>query len=166
MSDWKNVQYKDGKYRTSSGGGGGSASALTDLDDVNVSSPSDGQVLKYDDTENKWVNANESGGSSSITEETLYTATSNNLGTYSLSADINNYDFIALYYGDWNERNININYMIWTVADINELHNNNLNMSIIGYDNRYCFVDMHDTSMQIKTIVGHTILKVRGIKYS
>lgn len=60
MSDWKNVQYKDGKMRTSSGGGGG-ASALTDLSDVNVSSPSNGQVLKYDNSTSKWVNANESG---------------------------------------------------------------------------------------------------------
>lgn len=63
MSDWKNVQYKDGKYRTSDEGGGG-ASALTDLTDVNVSSPSDGQVLKYDSTTQKWKNENESGGGS------------------------------------------------------------------------------------------------------
>lgn len=61
MSDWKNVQYKDGKYRTSDEGGGG-ASVLTDLSDVNVSSPSDGQVLKYDSTTQKWKNENESGG--------------------------------------------------------------------------------------------------------
>lgn len=61
MSDWKNVQYKDGKYRTSDEGGGG-ASALTDLTDVNVLSPSDGQVLKYDSTIQKWKNADESGG--------------------------------------------------------------------------------------------------------
>lgn len=63
MSDWKNVQYKNGKYRTSDEGGGG-ASALTDLTDVNVSSPSDGQVLKYDSTTQKWKNENESGGGS------------------------------------------------------------------------------------------------------
>ena len=56
MSDWKNVQYKDGKFQTGSGGGGG-ASALTDLDDVNISSPSDGQVLRYDNASGKWVNA-------------------------------------------------------------------------------------------------------------
>lgn len=54
MSDWKNVQYKDGKFQTGSGGGGGGASALADLDDVNISSPSDGQVLRYDNGE--WVN--------------------------------------------------------------------------------------------------------------
>lgn len=69
MSDWKNVQYKDGKYRTSDEGGGG-ASALTDLSDVNVSSPSDGQVLKYDNTTGKWINDNESGGGT-VTDVTL-----------------------------------------------------------------------------------------------
>lgn len=52
---WKNVQYENGKYRTSEGGGGG-ASALTDLDDVNISSPSQGEVLKYDANTQKWVN--------------------------------------------------------------------------------------------------------------
>lgn len=59
---WKNVQYENGKFKTSPGGGGG-ASALTDLDDVNISSASNGQVLKYNGTSNKWENANESGGS-------------------------------------------------------------------------------------------------------
>lgn len=56
MSDWKNVQYKDGKFQTGPGGGGG-ASTLTNLDDVNISSPSDGQVLRYDNASSKWVNA-------------------------------------------------------------------------------------------------------------
>lgn len=55
MSDWKNVQYKDGKMRTSEGGGG--SSTLAGLDDVNISSPSDGQILRYDATSDKWVNA-------------------------------------------------------------------------------------------------------------
>ena len=35
---------------------------LDDLDDVDLSSPTDGQVLKYDGTNQKWINANESGG--------------------------------------------------------------------------------------------------------
>jgi len=64
---WKNVQYENGKYKTSSGGGGG-ASSLTDLDDTNISSPSNGQVLKYNSTNSKWENANESGGGGTVTD--------------------------------------------------------------------------------------------------
>ena len=70
---WKNVQYENGKFKT---GGGGGASALTDLSDVNISSASDGQVLKYDSTSSKWVNANESGGGGhtySTTEQVIGT---------------------------------------------------------------------------------------------
>ena len=43
------------------GGGGGGASALTELSDVNISSPTNGQVLKYNNTTQKWVNGTDSG---------------------------------------------------------------------------------------------------------
>ena len=43
------------------GGGGGGASALTDLSDVSVSSPSNGQALKYNSSTNKWENSNDVG---------------------------------------------------------------------------------------------------------
>ena len=45
-------------------GGGGGASELDDLDDVSISSPSNGQVLKYNSQTEEWENANESGGGS------------------------------------------------------------------------------------------------------
>lgn len=38
------------------------ASALDDLTNVDITSPTNGQVLKYDSTNQEWVNANESGG--------------------------------------------------------------------------------------------------------
>ena len=59
---WKNVQYENGKYQTASGGGGGGASNLSDLDDTNISSPTNGQVLKYNGTSSKWENASGGGG--------------------------------------------------------------------------------------------------------
>ena len=40
--------------KKSSGGGG--ASSLSELDDISISSPAQGQTLTYDETENKWVN--------------------------------------------------------------------------------------------------------------
>ena len=53
----------NGTWDTPSGGGGGS-STLSGLTDVSVSSPTNGQVLKYNSTTLKWENADESGGSS------------------------------------------------------------------------------------------------------
>ncbi len=44
----------------------GGASDLDDLDDVVISSASNGQVLKYNSTSQKWENANESGGASDL----------------------------------------------------------------------------------------------------
>lgn len=41
------------------GGGGGGASALTDLTDVDISTPTSGQILKYDEENDKWVNGEE-----------------------------------------------------------------------------------------------------------
>lgn len=40
------------------GGGSGGASAVSDLTDVTLTSLSDGQILKWDNTASKWVNAN------------------------------------------------------------------------------------------------------------
>ena len=40
----------------SGGGGGGGASTLADLLDVNISNPSNGQVLYYNATQQRWVN--------------------------------------------------------------------------------------------------------------
>lgn len=39
-----------------SGGGGGGASTLVALSDVNISSPADGHILKYDNASGKWIN--------------------------------------------------------------------------------------------------------------
>ena len=45
--------------------GGGGATDLDDLTDVTITTPTDGQVLKYDSANSVWINANESGGGSS-----------------------------------------------------------------------------------------------------
>lgn len=48
-------------------GGGGGASALEDLTDVNITSPTDGQVLKYDAENDEWVNG-EGGGTGDVAD--------------------------------------------------------------------------------------------------
>lgn len=46
-------------------GGGGGSSTLSGLSDVGISSATNGQVLKYNSTTEKWENADESGGGGS-----------------------------------------------------------------------------------------------------
>lgn len=45
-------------------------SDINDLSDVNISSATNGQVLKYDSQNDEWVNANESGSVVSVTQKT------------------------------------------------------------------------------------------------
>ncbi|MES0336744.1 MAG: hypothetical protein SFH39_10410 [Candidatus Magnetobacterium sp. LHC-1] len=62
-------------YSHSSATGNPHSTALGNLTNVNISSPANGQVLKYDNVTSKWINAAESGGGSS----TLATLTDVNL---------------------------------------------------------------------------------------
>lgn len=66
----QNAIYYKGKAYTGGGGGGGS-STLVDLTDVNIDNPTNGQVLKWDATNEKWVNDDESGGSANTEEMTV-----------------------------------------------------------------------------------------------
>lgn len=67
-ADGKNYQWKStnpvdetlGKWREFQSGGGG-ASELANLDDVDLDDPADGEVLKYNATEEKWVNGEDVG---------------------------------------------------------------------------------------------------------
>ena len=56
---------------------GSTNNSLSELNDVNISSPSNNQILKYDSTSSKWVNANESG--SGTASDTSYDNTSSGL---------------------------------------------------------------------------------------
>lgn len=56
----------NGTWDEISTGGSGGVSDLDDLSDVNISSPSAGQVLTYDATTSKWKNANAGAGSSDV----------------------------------------------------------------------------------------------------
>ena len=64
IANWKEI-----------GSGGGGETALDDLTDVEITDPSDNQVLKYDATEEKWVNANGGSGGSAELEENVTTNT-------------------------------------------------------------------------------------------
>ena len=60
-------------------GGGGGASSLSELSDVSISNPIDGQVLTYNATTQKWENKTPTGGGSNMTPNpTLYDNSFNN----------------------------------------------------------------------------------------
>lgn len=78
--------------------GGTTINALNDIGDVDITSPSNGQVLKYDATNQEWVNANESGGVGQVSAlaykqltqqeyDALSTAEKNNGTVYFISAN-------------------------------------------------------------------------------
>ena len=62
---WDSTKWDRVKITEELGGGGGS-STLAGLNDVNISSPTDGQALVYDNTTQKWVNGAGGGGSSTF----------------------------------------------------------------------------------------------------
>ena len=59
-------------YNVSQGGG---SSTLAGLNDVDLNNSTDGQVLKYDSTNQKWVNANEDSGSTVTWNQITQTGT-------------------------------------------------------------------------------------------
>ena len=76
----------DGTLSTT-GGGGGSAT-LAGLDDVDISSPTEGQVLKYDSTNSEWINGTVSNVSSldDLTNVTITTPTDGQVLKYDASS--------------------------------------------------------------------------------
>ena len=81
-------------------GGGGGASTLTDLTDVEITSPADGQILKYDANSQEWVNANESGGGGAgggFSVDVLFSGDYYDTSTsQALSASYTQYDFLLV----------------------------------------------------------------------
>lgn len=84
----------------------GGASAISDLADVDLDNLSDGQILKWNDTTEKWENADESGGGGSYTETELFSGNASTAGNVQLSDDIGNYDEIVIWCG-WSASNVN-----------------------------------------------------------
>ncbi len=71
-------------------GGGGGASTLADLDDVNLVSLADGQVLKYNSDTGMWENEDESGGGGD-TSQVRYNIVTTSTGGHDASITVNKY---------------------------------------------------------------------------
>ena len=90
------------------GGGGGGSSTLVGLTDVDISSPTDGQTLVYDATEQKWINGSGGGGGGYTRTELFKSSTDNavwNASGIELSDSIENYDDIEIVLGFTNAGN-------------------------------------------------------------
>lgn len=167
--------------KLSSGGGSGGASSVSELTDVDLTDLTDGQVLKYDATNQKWVNADESGGGgtggSGYSEEVLWNYVTDNSGTIpygpitiTLPKSIDNFDAILVELrssssdsGDWSGNG----QFIVSVETLNT-------SGIVGRINHTSFDDrssnyyIHGTTFQkIKDNKASTngLLRVVGIKY-
>lgn len=104
-------------------GGGGGASSISELSDVAISSLSNGQVLKYNTTTQKWENANESGGSggsdSKLIKDMDWTALIDAAGNTTISLS-DNYDYYlwVVEFNGWIEH---VKLIDATVMDLTEL---------------------------------------------
>lgn len=84
--DENKVLYGDGTWKTPQSG----ASSVSTLTDVDLTNLSNGQILKYNETSEKWENANESGGGASslddLTDVETTTPTNGQVLTYDSTA--------------------------------------------------------------------------------
>lgn len=69
--------------------GGGGASTLAGLTDTNIVTPSDGQLLTYDATSGKWINASAGGGTGVLTYEIVTKSTSGTSAAVTVNKYIN-----------------------------------------------------------------------------
>ena len=159
------IMYKNRPY--AGGGGAGGASALSDLTDTNISSPTNGQVLKYNN--GFWENDDESGGGNFEITDLWKNTTGGGNGTYTLSQSIDNFDAISIWFGIYNEYvgNPHISdHRIINVSELQEAHNAGIKFILTGYESRVVYVDFNGTTMTLSSQNGsQTVLQVKGIKY-
>lgn len=89
------------------------------------------------------------------------------VGTYTLSDDIGNYDFLEIYHGVYSEY-VGSPYLmepkIISVNACNFAHANSKTILITGFDQRVVYADIYDNVLDITTIGSNTILRINGIK--
>jgi hypothetical protein len=84
-----------GTWTTPAGGEGGGSTSLAGLtDDVDIDTPTDGQILEYSDSDNKWHNVENTGGSGAeelndLTDVTVTTPTDGDILEYDTDGFVN-----------------------------------------------------------------------------
>lgn len=167
------------KVNYTGGGGSGGASALADLEDVELTTPTDGQALVYDAENDLWINGGvvgSGGGSAKYTEKELWSGTLKTVNaTASLSESIYNFDQIKILWTPYNGTN-NI-YHSFTTIPVSDVIINQIAQFLIAVDyanaqyTAYiscCFSDSY--TLKINEVGNGTytdirILKIIGIKW-
>ena len=146
-------------------GGGGGSSTLAGLTDVDLDNLADGQILVWDDTNSKWVNANNqgSGGSGNSYEKTsLYTATQVE-SLISLSQSMANFDLIELvvWYAYGSE--IYTQNAIYNAQElIDAIGSNPEKRFCVNNDSYYCWYRVNDVD-ELQLMASSNDLKIQEI---
>ena len=171
------IMYRDKVYGAG-GSGGGWASAVSDLTDVDLDNLSDGQILKWNATAQKWENANESGGGggAGYTETTLFTGTYRTTsGEITLTDDLDKYDLV-IFWTRWSNTSTNsevpffanVKYFVDTfVYNNGSTAVTSPHMGLTTFDTQYIRVKMGSAKNKLFLFDSHSIAlaKVIGIKF-
>lgn len=154
----------DGTWDTPSGGGGG-ASAVSDLTDVDLTNLANGQILKYNGTSHKWENANESGGGSGSSEQTiLYIAPS--MSETQISVDLTAYDEYVFYGNDVLASQQIPQGNSFPKCVIEKAITDSSNIAIYGYSSAACVYAVSQNGLSyISGNSGYRITMIVGIKW-
>ena len=133
---------------------------LNDLSDVAISSPTNGQVLKYNSTSGKWENGT-GGGGGSYSETTLYTNSGTSRENIALSDSYSNYNqmyFECIRVAD------NRDYVVPYYMPISSLSTGHF--QFFGYNEYISFDVTNATTFTLVNGDGSWYIKrVIGIKY-
>lgn len=147
-------------------GGGSGASSVSELTDVELNNLSDGQILKYDATNEKWVNADGSGGGSgdSYEETELYTGTTI-VTNVTLSESFKIFDALSVRYGfTYSGRTYYVNNIITKTTLEEALPNSN--WITLGYtSDAYVFGQLTSETTFAQVYGKGYLFGIYGVKY-
>lgn len=143
--------------------GGGGASELTDLSDTDISSPTNGQILKFNSTSQKWENGSAPSGGRFVQLASPPSATGYfPIGNISLSEDMANFDVLMFTVCYANQPSVGLPPAMYPVSLIKTLTYIYLDYNALGYGD-VAYVD--DTTINFSRDGGITLLGIYGIKY-
>ena len=155
----------DGTIYEIQGSGGGGSSTLDGLTDVNISSPTNGQALVYDATNQVWINGNVSGGGGSgLTATILSNTLWSSAGTYTLNDDYDKYDILEIYFCNPSVAGQESDLITVMVNDVKALMNDSKILNLTGYGDRYVNCTFSADEFTITASHSGGVQKIVGYK--